>query len=328
VNAGAHPRDTRIDPYANDPGRLGVSLLSLAELVIPCLEVVGARSVIEVGAYAGDLTELLLEWAAGSNARVVAVDPSPQRELIVLDERRADLDLVREPSLDALRRLELPDAVVIDGDHNYYTVSQELRLIAERAAGRTLPLLMLHDVGWPHGRRDDYFAPELVPEEYRQPTVEGGGLLPGDPGTSEEGMPYRWPAAKEGGPRNGVLTAIEDFVASRPTLRVAIVPAFFGLGIVWDAEAHWGDAIEEIVEPWDRNPLVQRLETNRAYHLVSDRFQIRRAGSEKERGARKDELLRRLLTSRTLALAERISRLRQRGEPAFSKDEVRRALGE
>jgi len=318
----------RIDPYANDPGHLGVSLVNVAEILLPCLDAVGARSVIEVGAYAGDLTELLLEWASAADARVMAIDPSPQPELIALDDRRADLELIRETSLDALDRLEPADAVVIDGDHNYYTVSEELRLVAERAAGRTLPLLLLHDVGWPHGRRDDYFAPEEIPDEYRQPTVEGGGLYPGDPGISREGMPYRWPAASEGGPRNGVLTAIEDFVSSRERLRLAVVPAFFGLGVVWDADAHWADAVAEIVEPWDRNPLVERLEANRVFHLVSDRLQLGRAFSEKERGARKDELLRRLLTSRTFALAVQISRLRQRGEPAFSIDEVRRALGE
>ena len=31
--------------------------------------------------------------------------------------------------------IPLPDAVIVDGDHNYYTVSEELRLIGERAPG-------------------------------------------------------------------------------------------------------------------------------------------------------------------------------------------------
>ncbi len=61
--------------------------------------------------------------------------------------------------------------MIIDGDHNYYTVREELRLIAERAAGAELPLLLFHDVCWPHGRRDDYFDPEQIPAEYRQPIV-------------------------------------------------------------------------------------------------------------------------------------------------------------
>ncbi len=51
------------------------------------LDASGARSVVEVGAYAGDLTGLLLEWAAGSGARVWAIDPSPRKPLVALAER-------------------------------------------------------------------------------------------------------------------------------------------------------------------------------------------------------------------------------------------------
>ena len=54
---------------------------------------------------------------------------------------------------------------MIDGDHNYFTVSEELRLIGERAPGAELPLLLFHDVCWPHGRRDDYFDPEQIPAD-------------------------------------------------------------------------------------------------------------------------------------------------------------------
>ena len=35
---------------------------------------------------------------------------------------------------------------MIDGDHNYFTVREELRLIGERAPGAELPLLLFHDV--------------------------------------------------------------------------------------------------------------------------------------------------------------------------------------
>ncbi len=136
----------RIDPYANDYGRLGASLANLAEVMIPCLDAAAPASLVEVGAYAGDLTGLLLEWAAASQARVLAVDPDPQPELEQLARDRPALELLRETSLEALARIDTPDAVVIDGDHNYYTVSEELRLIGEKAASADLPLLLLHDV--------------------------------------------------------------------------------------------------------------------------------------------------------------------------------------
>jgi hypothetical protein len=314
------------DPYANEPAHWGASLLNDAELLIACLDAAAARSVVEVGAYAGDLTGLLLDWAATAGARVWAIDPSPQKELVALDASRADLELVRATSHEALKTIPLPDAAIIDGDHNYFTVSEELRIIGERAQGATLPLLLFHDVCWPHGRRDDYFAPELIPAEYRQPTIEGGNLFPGEAGVRTGGLPYRWPAAREGGPRNGVLTAVEDFVEGRDGLRLAIVPAFFGLGVVWDTDAPWADEMAETLEPWDRNPLLERLETNRVLHLTSTLRANYRAG-------RQEAVLRRLLESRAFALAERLSRLRHRAgiatdTPIVSREDVRRALGD
>jgi hypothetical protein len=312
------------DPYENEPAHWGASLLNDAEVLIACLDAARAKSVVEVGAYAGDLTGLLLDWAVAAGARVWAVDPSPQKELVALDEDRTDLELVRATSHEALKTIPLPDAAIIDGDHNYYTVSEELRIIGERAHGAALPLLLFHDVCWPHGRRDDYFAPELIPAEHRQPTVEGGNLFPGVPGVRPGGLPYRWPAAREGGPRNGVLTAVEDFVEDRDGLRLAIVPAFFGLGVVWDRDAPWADELAEVLEPWDRNPLLERLEANRVLHLTASLH-------ARYRAARQEAVLRRLLESRAFSLAERLSRLRHRAGIArdvsiVSRDDVRRAL--
>jgi hypothetical protein len=317
--------DLEFDPYANEPGRWGASLLNDAELLIACLDAAAPRSVVEVGAYAGDLTGLLLQWAERSGARVWAIDPAPQPELVALDEARADLELVRAPSHEALKTIPLPDAAIIDGDHNYYTVSEELRIVGERAEG-PLPLLLFHDVCWPHGRRDDYFAPDEIPAEHRQPVVEGGKLFPGEAGTRSGGLPYRWPAAREGGARNGVLTAVEDFVASHSGLQLAVVPAFFGFGVVWDVEARWADALAAVVELWDRNPLLERLEANRVLHLASSLHAHQRAG-------RQEAVLRRLLDSRAFSIAEWISRLRHRAGIApetsvVSKDEIRRALAD
>jgi len=318
------------DPYANDPGRWAHSLIHHAEVLLPCLDAVGARSVVEVGAYAGDLTRLLAEWAARSGASVAAIDPSPQDTLVELAEANDRLELVRETSLDALRHIEIPDAVVIDGDHNYYTVSEELRLIDERA-GAELPLLFFHDVGWPHGRRDDYYAPKLIPDEHRHPIAEGGGLFPGVEGIRPGGLPYKGAAAKEGGPRNGVLTAVEDFVDGRDELRLAVVPVFFGLGVVWRRDAEWADALEEVLAPWDRNPLLERLEANRVLHLAVAHFQYVDASQARDRIARQETVLRRMLESSAFAVAERLSTLRQRlgvarGQSVVGKEEIRRAL--
>lgn len=320
------------DPYRNDPTRWATSMRNHGELMVACLDAAGARSIVEVGAFAGDLTRLLLDWAEGTGARVSAIDPSPQDELVRLASDHPELELVRETSLEALPHIDMPDAAIIDGDHNFYTVSEELRLIAERAPGAELPLLLFHDVCWPHGRRDDYFAAEQIPEDYRQPVAgDGQGIFPGEPGLRERGVPYPRSAAREGGPRNGVRTAVEDFVDGREDLRLVVVPAFFGFGVIWHNDAPYATELAGILDPWDLNPYLARLEGNRVHHLAESHSRQIEIWRLQERQARQEAVLRRMLESSAFAVAERMSRLRKRAgvgptQEVVSKEEIRRAL--
>jgi hypothetical protein len=310
-----------------DPDRVGHSLANLIELLTPLLDLVRAKAVVEVGSYRGDLTRDLLDWGAGSGASIVAIDPAPQPQLIELSERSPELELIREPSHTALRQVPPPDAVIIDGDHNYYTVSEELRLIDERGSGR-IPLLMLHDVGWPHGRRDAYHAPEQIPPQHRPSIARHARLFPGEPGLAEGGLPYPCVARREGGPRNGVLTAIEDFIGTRDGVRVAIVPAFFGFAVMWHEDAPWASSVAKLLEPLDRNPILARLEANRVLHIAREHAQVGKAIALQQRQAIQEDVLNQMLGSSAFAWGERLSRLRRGGRPLFSRELVRRALGD
>jgi Methyltransferase domain len=293
------------------------SLAIFSEILFRCLEAVQARSVVEIGAFRGEFTKELLAWGRGSGARITAIEPEPPPELLELRERQPDLELIRGTSLEALPELSPADAVIIDGDHNHYTVSRELDLIAERAPGDSLPLIAFHDVCWPHGRRDSYYAPQRIPDEHRQPLARDVLLAPGEPGAARAGIFFPCAAREEGGPGNGVLTAIEDFMEARESLRLAIVPVFFGLGLLWREDAPWAPELADLVSPWDRNPLLERLEADRLEHIV-DRYDL----------DRQRELLRSLLDSRAFAVAERLSSLRQGGRPVFSREAVSRLIGD
>ena len=323
-----------LDPYLNDPAGWGASMAHHAELLRGCLDAVGARSILEVGAYAGDLTRVLADWAAPTGAHVLAVDPSPQAELVELAERHPGVELVRQTSLAALPSVELPDVALIDGDHNYYTVSEELRIIGDRAPESALPLLLFHDVCWPHGRRDDYFDATAIPAELRQPLIGAGmGIFPGDPGARRDGLPYPRSAAHEGGPRNGVLTAVEDFAVSREDLTLVVVPAFFGFGAVWSDRAPWAAAVEALLRPWDRHPLLARLEANRVRQIARGHAGQVALWDLQERQSRIQRLLERLLQSSAFTVAERLSQLRARAgiateQTVISRAEIRRALSE
>jgi hypothetical protein len=325
---------TQFDAYLHDPLHWGASMVHHSEALLGVLDAVGARSVVEVGAYAGDLTRVLVDWASRTGATVQAVDPSPRPALVEMAQRSEGLELIRETSLEALPKIEMPDVAIIDGDHNYWTVFEELRIIGERAPGTELPLLLFHDVCWPHGRRDDYFSPDLIPADYRQPLIPAGeGIFPGDPGSRRGGLPYPRSAAREGGPRNGVLTAVEDFVAAREGLRLAVVPAFFGFGAVWHTDAPWAAAVAAVLDPLDRNPLLARLEENRIGHIAEEHAVRTAVWDANERLTRQQGVLQRLLNSSAFAVAEQLSRLRVRAGVAtahsiISKDEIRSALAD
>ena len=299
----------------------------MIEIVTACLDAAGAKSVTEVGAYRGELTAELLAWARAAGARVTAIEPQPPPALAELTRDHPELTLVEQTSHRALRELPVADALILDGDHNYYTLAEELRLIYERVDSPHGPLVMFHDVAWPHARRDTYHAPDQIPDEHRQPLAENVGLSPGETGVSQFGVPFKWAARREGGPRNGVLTAIEDFIAEAPQLRLATIPAFFGFGVLWHRDAAWSAAVAEIVDPWDRNPILARMEANRVAHLAGDIRNAKELEEMQERRAEQERLLMAMLGSSAFAFAERLARLRQRGPLTYSRAQVKRALG-
>ena len=92
-------------------------------------------------------------------------------------------------------------------------------------------------------------------------------------------------------------------------------------------------ALAELLDPWDRNPLLARLEDNRVYHLANSHVQMVEAGRAQQRAQRLEAVLRRLLDSSAFGVAERLSALRKRAgigaeHAAVSKDDIRRALDE
>jgi Methyltransferase domain len=314
------------DPF--DRTRSGYSLSNDRELVFGCLRAADPASVVEIGSQHGSFTRELLAWA-GPAVQVAAIDPAPEEELLRLAERDSRLELVEATSLEALAKLRRFDAYVIDGDHNYYTVSEELRAIEAAAADAEFPLILLHDVGWPFARRDFYYAPERIPESHRQPLAHYVRVVPWGDGVDEHiGIPCPVVAAHEGGPRNGVLTAIEDFVADRPEVRFARVPAFFGLGVLWPATAPWAADVAGVVEAFDGDRVIERLEGSRIVQLL-ERMRLEHRVGELERDSERLAELRAevhgMLGSRALALAERLSRSRS-GRPLISRERLRRLV--
>lgn len=238
------------------------SLTELQEVWLPVLEVAEASSVTEVGSETGANSLLLAEWTRARGGRLVVVDPGPAADVREA-AARGELTLVDQPSPDGLADAEPTQAYLLDGDHNYATLHRELDTIY--AAGRT-PVAVLHDVGWPWARRDLYYDPARLGADERHEYSYHLGVRPdvcragkgGFRGAGEFAV-----AVEEGGPRNGVRTAVEDFLAGRPELAFRVVPSVFGLGLVFPRAAPWAQAVEELLAPYADNAMLDRLESNR-----------------------------------------------------------------
>ena len=127
------------------------------------------------------------------------------------------------------------DLLLWDGDRNWVTAYGMLQASFARAAALNSlpPVVAVHHTGWPWGRRDSYARPETIAADDRH-AYAARGIRPGIDMLFDDGWSgHTLNALHEGGPRNGVLTAVEDFVAAWPEpIRSHTIPLFHGLTVL------------------------------------------------------------------------------------------------
>lgn len=203
------------------PGAVG-SLGAFWPLIEPVLGSLAPRALCEVGVERGAFATRLLAWCRAHDCRYFGIDPAEVGDADFLRNVEASGgQFIQKRSSEALPNLAHCEAYFLDGDHNFFTVRGELAAIAARAQAAATeeargPVIFVHDVGWPWGRRDMYYAPATIPDEYRHENSADLGVVPGNDGLVDGGL--RSPgdyaiATRAGGERNGVLTAVEAFLA-------------------------------------------------------------------------------------------------------------------
>lgn len=248
------------------------SMSEFSDIILPALDLAEVRTVAEIGAEFGGMSAMLAAHCGDRGGKLVSIDPGPKQQFLDWVAGADHVEHVALPSLEAVPQLRSIDAWVIDGDHNWFTVYHELALVRDACRRDGIPVLaFFHDVHWPCARRDMYYAPERIPAEFRHPYSFDGGANPGRielrPHRGFRGMGQFAIALHEGGPRNGVLTAIEDFLADELEAGTEYgfceVPGVFGLGVLFDLTADWSGALAEHLAPWHQNRLLATLEANR-----------------------------------------------------------------
>ncbi|WP_412520614.1 class I SAM-dependent methyltransferase [Actinomadura madurae] len=256
---GAAVTGTPADPHAQARAAREQPLLlhsmsvfrELFQTIFGCREI---ATVVEVGVESGQVSSVY----ADLGATVHCVEPAPGDDLRAFLAEDPRLNLVEGLSPAVLPDLPAADLYVLDGDHNHAVVRAELAWIMANAPDA---VVVLHDVLWPCGRRDFYYQPSPLEETHPSttdgPTAWHDDLTPA--GFVGDGA-YTV-AAHAGGPRNGVLTAVEDALDDAPGWRFAIVPAVFGFGVLIRTGAPGADAVFDALRPYTSSTCSRRWRT-------------------------------------------------------------------
>jgi len=234
-----------------DYGQVDLNLVNMANFFPILQEIVDAvhpKIICEIGSDQGMTSDLLYQYCKSTGAHLHVVDP------ILEDNRQSDKTVTyfREMSLSYLQKAGPADVYFIDGDHNFYTVLNELRLIREMNSKGSPRFLFLHDVGWPWGYMDMYYDINSVEEKYRKKATASLNLslFRSEYATGKQGLSMEdaFVAIDDGGEENGVLAAVEKFLEESSGWKYFSIPSIFGLGVLW----YGNETTQEIAQKVER----------------------------------------------------------------------------
>jgi len=212
---------------------------SWESIIEPLIKSCDPHIVVEIGTGTAALTRKLLPYCSQHGAILHSVDPEPDCDIEELTKQYGSTFIFhRDFSFSVLSKIGSCDVVLIDGDHNWYTVYNELKILELNSRKPAdFPLVILHDTGWPYGFRDTYIDPERIPATFRQP-YKKGGVHPDSGLLSDKGINTDfYHALYEGNPHNGVSAAVKDFVnESELELAPIFLPGGHGLGILTSSQ--------------------------------------------------------------------------------------------
>jgi hypothetical protein len=245
------------------------SLSELKSIYLPILEIIKPKRIGEIGIEFAGNTKVLIDLLGVNKGELFSIEPKPNKQVEALFNEFKFAHLYNGKSLDVIDKLPTMCSWFIDGDHNWYTVFNELKEIhrKECSDGSEHSVIFLHDIGFPWAFRDLYYNPEDIPEKYLQAHCWESGVLHND--TIKKNGGFRGMGSfaislKAGGDKNGVLCAVKDFLALHSKEYMFYnIPAVFGLGILVPKSHKYHSEINNIVSIYADNPLLKKLEENR-----------------------------------------------------------------
>ncbi|MGB9980379.1 class I SAM-dependent methyltransferase, partial [Methanobacterium sp.] len=109
-------------------------------LILPIIKNSKANYIVEVGSDTGINTKNILKYCVKYNAHMAAIDPFPKFDVDEFKSIYGDkFEIYTELSLYRLPLLENYDVILLDGDHNWYTVYNELKIIEKSFKDKNFP---------------------------------------------------------------------------------------------------------------------------------------------------------------------------------------------
>ena len=174
------------------------------------------NKVILCGLSDGEMLNQIWEYCNVNDSSYTAIDLENNFEFESINDDNV---------LDVLHDLMDYDAIFLDGDPNWYTVYNELNIINRN--NKAFPLVFICNNIFPHKRKDSYKDPNIIPKEFRNEfskEFEVGNIILED---------NFYHAIDENTPKNGVLTAIEDFLNENVSIGLMDIKFLNGLTILY-----------------------------------------------------------------------------------------------
>ncbi len=243
------------------------SLSELRSIYLPLLEAVKPEKIAEIGVEFAGNTKVLLEFIEKHNSELHSIEPLPSEQVTKIFNEQQNAFLHKGKSLSTIETLQPISTWFIDGDHNWYTVYNELTSIHKKNSQLTGSMIFIHDIGFPWARRDLYYNPTDIPDDFLHDHCWESGVLYDDSIGKNEGFRgcgHFAIATHSGGDKNGVLTAVEDFLThTQDHYQFFNIPAVFGLGILISKNHPQFLELKTLLTPYIDNPLLKILENNR-----------------------------------------------------------------
>ena len=213
------------------------SMCNFKSIYMPIMQILNPKEITEIGTDQGNNTEILKEYCIQNDAHLVIVDPAGND--FYAQDKIAAITIKKEKSIEYLEgQQSASDVYFVDGDHNYDTVSLELQLINKLSLSSNKPVVVfMHDISWPWAYRDLYYS--LGAEVGDEDITSDEGVSLYDAATDNKGIPSTGQYAFrkfEGGEKNGVRRALEDFLKVEQHWNLVDIHSLYGLGILWSEQ--------------------------------------------------------------------------------------------